>query len=58
MKNQMYASIAQKGYVSLDELPNDVANKTTLNTIDVHLIGLGIKSDLITQGLLVRKTMK
>jgi len=58
MKNQMYSSIAHKGYVSLDELTNDVVNKTTLNSVDVHLIGLGIKSDLITQGLLVKKTIK
>jgi hypothetical protein len=58
MKNEMYASIAQKGYVSLDQLTNKVENKTTLNTLDVHLIGMGIKSDLITEGLVVKKTLK
>jgi hypothetical protein len=58
MKNEMYASIAQKGYVSLDQLTNKVENKTTLNTLDVHLIGMGIKSDLISEGLVVKKTLK
>lgn len=58
MKHEMYSAISQKGYVSLDELTNNVENKTTLNTLDVHLIGMGIKSDLITQGLLVKKSLK
>ena len=58
MKNEMYASIAQKGYVSLAQLTNKVENKTTLNALDVHLIGMGIKSDLITDGLVVKKSLK
>lgn len=57
MKNEMYSSIAQKGYVSLDTLTNDVKNKTTLNTLDVYLISMGIKSDLITEGLILKKTL-
>lgn len=57
MKNEMYSTIAQKGYVSLSELTNDVDNKITLNAIDVHLIGMGIKSDLITDGLMVKKSL-
>lgn len=58
MKNEMYASIAQKGYVSLNQLTNKVENKTTLNALDVHLIGMGIKSDLITEGLVIRRSLK
>lgn len=57
MKNEMYASIAQKQFVSLDSLTNNVENKTTLNALDVYLIGMGLKSDLITEGLLLRKTL-
>jgi len=57
MKNEMYSSIAQKGFVSLNTLTNDVDNKVTLNAVDVHLIGMGIKSDLITGGLTVKKTL-
>jgi NADH dehydrogenase/NADH:ubiquinone oxidoreductase subunit G len=58
MKNEMYAAIAQKGYVSLSELTDKVENKTTLNTLDTYLIGLGIKSDLITEGLVLKKTLE
>lgn len=57
MKNEMYSNIAQKGFVSLQGLTNDVDNKVTLNAVDVHLIGMGIKSDLITDGLHVKKTL-
>jgi hypothetical protein len=57
MKNEMYSHIAQKGFVSLDTLTNDVDNKATLNAIDVHLIGMGIKSDVITDGLVVKQTL-
>ena len=58
MKNEMYASIAQKGFVSLNSLTNNVENKVTLNLIDVHLTSMGINSDLVTKGLLVKKSLK
>lgn len=58
MKNEMYSSISQKGFVSLENLTNNVENKTTLNALDVHLIGMHIKSDLVTEGLVVKKTLK
>jgi len=58
MKNEMYAQIAQKGFVSLNSLTNNVENKVTLNLIDVHLISMGILSDLVTKGLLVKKSLK
>lgn len=58
MKNEMYTQIAKNGYVSLEDLTNDVQNKTTLNTIDVFFTGMGIKTDLITDGLMVKKTIK
>ena len=57
MKGEMYSQIATNGYVSLDSLTNKVENKTTLNTIDVFLIGMGLKSDLITDGLVFKKTL-
>ena len=58
MKNEMYTQIAKNGYVSLNDLTSDVKNKTTLNTIDVFFTGMGIKTDLVTDGLLVKKTIK
>jgi hypothetical protein len=57
-KNEMYSEIAKKGYVSLAELTDHVDNKVTLNTLDVYLIGCGIKSDIITDGFILRKTLK
>jgi hypothetical protein len=57
MKGEMYSSIAQKEFVSLDSLTNNVENKTTLNALDVYLMGMGLKSDLVTQGLLIKKTL-
>lgn len=57
MKSEMYASIAQKGFVSLNALNDNLENKTTLNALDVNLICMGIKSDLVTDGYLVRKTL-
>ncbi|MNJ56213.1 hypothetical protein D3C77_517460 [compost metagenome] len=58
MKNEMYSQIAQKQFTSLDTLTDDVSNKTTLNAVDVQLIAMGLKSDLITDGLVVRKTLR
>lgn len=57
MKEEMYTSISEKGYVSLDELTDRVENKTTLNTIDVFMIGMGIKTDLVTKDLHVLSSL-
>lgn len=57
MKTQMYSEISRKGYVSINELTNDVNNKTALNTLDVYLHGMGFDTDLITKGLELNKTL-
>ena len=57
MKQQMLTSIGTKGYVSLEELDNDPANKTTLNTVNTYLLGMGLNSDLVTKGLMLKKTI-
>lgn len=54
MKSEAYAEISKKGYVSLDELTDDVRNKTTLNTVDVFFMGMGIKTDLVTSDLTLK----
>lgn len=58
MKTEMYSEVSKKGYVSLEELTNNVENKTTLNTVDTYLLGCGIKSDLITKTLALPRTLK
>ena len=57
MKAEMYSDISRKGYANLSGLTNDVNNKATLNAVDAYLIGMGIKSDLITDGLILPKTL-
>lgn len=58
MKSEMYSEIAKKGYVSMDELTDDVRNKTTLNTVDTFMVGMGIKTDLVTSGLELKTLTK
>lgn len=58
MKQQMYAAINSKGFVSLnDDMISDPANKTTLNTVNTYLLGMGLNSDLVTKGLMTNKTL-
>lgn len=58
MKREMLTSIATKGYVSLEELTDEITNKTTLNTVNVYLLGMSLDSDLVTKGLMVKKTLE
>jgi len=55
-KTAMYKQIMTEGYCKLEDLPNDVANKYTLNTVDTYLIGAGIMSDLVTSTLELVRT--
>lgn len=57
MKSELYSDIARKGYANLEGLSNNVENKATLNAVDMYLIGMGIKSDLVTDGLVLNKTL-
>lgn len=56
MKQQMNQSIATKGYVLLDDLDNISTNKVTLNTVNTYLLGMMLKSDLISDSYLLPKT--
>ncbi len=57
MKQQMYSAISNKGFVSLDDMDSDPANKTTLSTCDVYFLGMGLNTDLVTKGLMTKKTL-
>lgn len=46
-KQEMLYQIQRKGSVSLEELPNQVKNKTSLNYLNFLLLGAGYQSDLI-----------
>lgn len=56
-KMQMNKQIMQQGYFNLNEIDSDLQNKTTLNTVDVFLIGAGIMSDLVTEDLELKRTL-
>ena len=58
MKNQMLHDIALNGYTKLEDMEDDPANKTTLNTVNVFLLGMGLESDLVTKGLMLKDTLK
>ena len=58
MKHQMLQDISTKGYLSLKDLDSDLTNKTTLNTVNVFLLGMGLNSDLVTSGLMLPSTIK
>lgn len=56
MKAQMNQSIRNKGYAMLEDMDNLPTNKTTLVTIDTYLLGMMLKSDLITDTYILPKT--
>ena len=57
-KREMLSDISKQGYVKLNDLTYDVNNKTTLNTVDTYFIGMGIKTDLVTKGNMLKSTLK
>ena len=57
MKEEAYSQIRENGYVNMDDLPDNVENKAALNMVDVYLICQGIKSDLVTPGYALKKTL-
>lgn len=57
-KREMLSDIAKQGYVKFDDLTYDVNNKTALNTVDTYFLGMGIKTDLVTKGNMIKSTLK
>lgn len=57
MKREMHSDIRMKGYTNLEGMTNSTENKTTLNTVDVMFISMGLNTDLVRKGLLVTKTL-
>ena len=57
MKQQMIKDIHRDGYVALNSLKSDIKDKQALNTLDVYFMGAGILTDLVTPGLMFRKTL-
>lgn len=57
-KNQAYASIAEKGYCTLEDLDAGIDDRTILNTIDVFYTGMSIKTDMVNNDYMLVDTMK
>lgn len=57
MMNEMLQQISLNGYASLDKMTNKPENKTALNTIDVFFMGVGLKTDLVTKGMVLNSTL-
>lgn len=58
--NYAYSQIATTGTVSLEDVEKTagIADRTMLNTIDVLYLGMGIKTDLVDESLILTKTAK
>lgn len=57
-KMEMYRRIMKDGFVTMDDMPDDPLQSTTLNTINSYLLGSGIKSDLVTDTLKTAFTLE
>ena len=55
-KEQLYQNIANEGYCRLDTLEGDLTKSQTINTIDIIFLGAGIKTDLISEELMLSTT--
>lgn len=56
-KAELEKQINNNGYATLKDIPNDIENKQSLNTLNVLFLGAGIATDLITPGLALKRTM-
>lgn len=59
-KAEMYSQINRDGYCTLEdvELADDSSQSTTLNTINTYFLASGIRSNLITDSLKTKYTIK
>ena len=56
MKSEMNKRIARDGYVAMSDLPDVLANKTTLNSAAVFFMGAGLMTDLVMNDYFLPKT--
>lgn len=57
-KTEMHNKISTDGFVSLKDVSSNKMDKVALNTLDVFLTSAMIKTDLITGGLVLPRTLK
>ena len=57
MKSEAYSQIYKNGYVDMNELTDNVSNKKTLNTLNIYLLSMGLLSDLVTPGYVMKDVL-
>lgn len=57
MKQEAYTNIRKNGYVSMAELTDDIDNKTALNTLNVYLLAMHMKTDIVNEGYMLSKNL-
>ena len=59
-KNYAYASATNRGYISLEEVESvaGISDRTALNTIDTLYLGMGIKTDLVDESLITKRSLQ
>ena len=58
MKTEMLKQIQNNGYVDLSKVPSRASDKIALNTLDIYFTACGVKTDLVTDGLLLNRTLQ
>jgi hypothetical protein len=56
-KIQMYRQIARDGFTTLEDMEGDIAQSTTVNTVNTYLLASGIRSDLVNTTLKTNYTI-
>ena len=56
-KNEFYADIAKNGYADLSRLTDDPSDRKALNTLNSYLICMGLLSDLVSPGYVLKSTL-
>lgn len=56
-KAEMLKKIAKDGYVSNKDYKINKFDKTAINTMDIYFLAAGVKTDLVTDGLLLKRTV-
>ena len=52
-KNQLYSDISTYGYAKLEDMPDRIEDKRTLNTISSYMYSAGIDNDLTVDDRLI-----
>lgn len=58
MKQEAYAAIRKNGYVSLEELTDDINNKVAINTLDAYMTAMHIKTDIVNDGYILNTNLE